>query len=52
MERVGGASFPPILEHLIRQRGLPEGLVLEDYLNPKLRDLSDPFLIQGMASAV
>jgi single-stranded-DNA-specific exonuclease len=45
-------SFPPILEHLIRQRGLPEGVDLEGYLNPRLRDLEDPFLIPDMRPAV
>jgi single-stranded-DNA-specific exonuclease len=45
-------SFPPILEHLIRQRGLPEGMDLEAYLNPRLKDLSDPFLIHDMRAAV
>ncbi|MEI6654268.1 MAG: single-stranded-DNA-specific exonuclease RecJ [Verrucomicrobiota bacterium] len=45
-------SFPPILEHLIFQRGLPEGLDLEGYLHPKLRDLADPFLLPDMRLAV
>lgn len=52
---VAGASsagFPEILEHLVRQRGLPEGVDLETYLNPRLRDLSDPFLMPGMEAAV
>ncbi|MEI8038891.1 MAG: single-stranded-DNA-specific exonuclease RecJ [Verrucomicrobiota bacterium] len=45
-------EFPPILEHLIRQRGLPEGMDLESYLRPRLKDLSDPFLIPDMRPAV
>ena len=45
-------SFPPILEHLVRQRGLPSGVSLEGYLRPRLRDLADPFLIPDMALAV
>jgi single-stranded-DNA-specific exonuclease len=45
-------TFPPILEHLIRQRGLPSGLALEGFLRPRLRDLADPFLIPDMALAV
>jgi single-stranded-DNA-specific exonuclease len=45
-------SFPPILEHLIRQRGLPAGVDLEGYLRPRLRDLADPFLIPDMKPAV
>jgi single-stranded-DNA-specific exonuclease len=46
------SSFPPILEHLIRQRGLPPGVDLEGYLRPRLRDLADPFLIPDMQLAV
>lgn len=45
-------AFPPILEHLIRQRGLPTGDDLDGFLNPRLRDLSDPFLIPDMGLAV
>ncbi len=45
-------AFPAILEHLIRQRGLPPGVDLEDYLRPKLKDLEDPFLIPDMKPAV
>lgn len=47
-----GGSFPAILEHLIRQRGLPPGMDLEGYLRPKLKDLADPFLIPDMQAAV
>lgn len=45
-------SFPAILEHLIRQRGLPAGDDLDGFLNPRLRDLADPFLIPDMRAAV
>lgn len=45
-------AFPPILEHLIRQRGLPSGDDLDGFLNPRLRDLADPFLIPDMGLAV
>jgi single-stranded-DNA-specific exonuclease len=45
-------AFPPILEHLIRQRGLPPGMDLESYLHPKLKDLADPFRIPEMRPAV
>lgn len=45
-------AFPLILEHLIRQRGLPAGVNLEGYLRPRLRDLADPFLIPDMQLAV
>jgi len=46
------ADFPPILEHLIRQRGLPLGVNLEGFLRPRLRDLADPFLLPEMQLAV
>lgn len=45
-------AFPAILEHLIRQRGLPAGDDLESFLRPKLRDLGDPFEIGEMHTAV
>lgn len=45
-------SFPPILEHLIRQRGLPAGMDLEGYLRPRLKDLADPLLLPDMRVAV
>ena len=45
-------AFPAILEHLIRQRGLPNGDDLEGFLRPKLRDLSDPFEMGEMREAV
>ncbi len=45
-------GFPPILEHLIRQRGLPSGSDLENFLRPRLRDLTDPYLIPDMELAV
>jgi single-stranded-DNA-specific exonuclease len=47
-----GHAFPAILEHLIRQRGLPVGENLESFLRPKLRDLGDPFEIGEMHQAV
>lgn len=49
---VSERGFPPILEHLVRQRGLADGLDLEEYLRPRLRDLSDPLKLPGMAAAV
>ncbi len=45
-------DFPAILEHLVRQRGLPAGDDLETFLRPRLRDLSDPFEIHDMRPAV
>ena len=51
-ETVPPGSFPPILEHLVHQRGLPAGMDLESYLRPRLKDLADPFLIPDMRTAV
>lgn len=45
-------GFPAILRHLVRQRGIPEGDAMEFFLHPKLRDLSDPFLMPDMQPAV
>jgi single-stranded-DNA-specific exonuclease len=47
----GNSSFPPILKHLITQRNIPEDRI-DSFLNPRLRDLSDPFLIPDMLPAV
>lgn len=45
-------EFPAILTHLITQRGLPAGDELEAFLQPRLRDLGDPFEIGEMKEAV
>ncbi|MES2997626.1 MAG: single-stranded-DNA-specific exonuclease RecJ [Verrucomicrobiota bacterium] len=45
-------TFPAILEHLIRQRRLAEPEELQAFLHPKLKDLSDPFLLPEMKAAV
>ncbi|QTN33738.1 single-stranded-DNA-specific exonuclease RecJ [Akkermansiaceae bacterium] len=44
-------DFPAILRHLVNQRGVPEDEI-ETFLHPKLRDLSDPFLMPDMQPAV
>ncbi|MBC7979325.1 MAG: single-stranded-DNA-specific exonuclease RecJ [Armatimonadetes bacterium] len=44
-------GFPQILKHLIRQRGIAAEQT-ETFLHPKLRNLTDPFLIPGMNRAV
>lgn len=44
-------GFPAILRHLVSQRGIPEDEI-ESFLHPKLRDLSDPFLMPEMHAAV
>lgn len=45
-------GFPEILRHLVTQRGVSSEKDIETFLRPKLRDLSDPFLIPGMDAAV
>lgn len=45
-------DFPEILRHLVNQRGVSTDKQIETFLRPKLRDLSDPFLIPGMHAAV
>jgi single-stranded-DNA-specific exonuclease len=45
------SSYPDIVRKLVTQRGIPEEQI-ESFLNPKLRDLADPFLIPDMQAAV
>ena len=40
-------TFPAILEHLIRQRGLPTGQDLEGFLRPRLKDRGEKVCIFG-----
>ena len=44
-------DFPAILAHLIRQRNIAEQGALDRFLEPKLKDLADPFLLPEMAIA-
>jgi len=47
-----GARLSPLVQLLLAQRdpGSPEGV--EKFLNPKLKELSDPFLLPNMEAAV
>lgn len=45
-------EFPEILTHLCQQRGIVSTDDLDAFLHPKLRHLSDPFLLPDMAAAV
>lgn len=45
-------AFPSILKHLVSQRGLPENGTMEDFLHPRLRNLSDPLEMDEMSQAV
>lgn len=48
----GNGGFPPILRYLLHQRGIEGADQVERFLNPRLRDLSDPFLIPEMEQGV
>jgi single-stranded-DNA-specific exonuclease len=45
-------SIPPILLYLLEQRGIEGQADVERFLNPRLKDLSDPFLIPEMDQGV
>ncbi len=46
------SALPRIVQHLLKARGLTEAEEIDDFLSPKLKNLSDPFLIGEMAEAV
>ena len=48
----GADDFPPILLHLLRQRGIRGPAEIERFLEPRLRDLADPFELPEMRAAV
>lgn len=48
----GAAQLPPLVRRLLAQRCLAEVESIERFLRPRLRDLSDPFLIPDMRPAV
>ena len=45
-------SIPPIIAHLLINRGVIDPAVADGFLNPKLEHLHDPFLLDGMDRAV
>ena len=45
-------SLDPVIAQLLINRGLRVSNDIENYLNPRLENLLDPFSIQGMANAV
>jgi single-stranded-DNA-specific exonuclease len=47
-----GSPYPSIMRLLLAQRGYAEAEEIEKFLHPKLRDLSDPFLMPDMQLAV
>lgn len=46
------AGVPPILLHLLAQRGVQKPEDIDFFLNPKLQDLSDPYELPDMKAAV
>lgn len=53
MDENGAATdFPAILAHLIKQRNIIGSDDLERFLDPKLKDLADPFLLPDMRLCV
>ncbi len=46
------SQLAPLVRQLVAQRGLGENRALERFLSPRLRDLSDPFLLPDMERAV
>jgi len=49
---VDGAGLPKILLKLLGQRGVEGREAIQTFLKPRLRDLSDPFLLPSMSEAV
>ena len=45
-------SLDPVIAQLLINRGLRASNDIENYLNPRLENLLDPFSIKGMANAV
>ena len=46
------SSLSPLVRRLLAQRGLAEPSTIDRFLNPKLGDLSDPFLMPDMEPAI
>lgn len=47
-----GCGKSPLVRHLLAQRGVRGGAEAEKFLNPKLKELGDPFALPDMAEAV
>lgn len=46
------SNIPPVIGQILSQRKINSETKLEKFLNPKLSDLYDPFLMDGMDNAV
>lgn len=49
---VESAKIPPLLAQCLVNRGFTESAAVDDFLNPKLARLSDPFLLPNMRTGV
>jgi single-stranded-DNA-specific exonuclease len=47
-----GESLPPLVKLFAQARGFKSNKEFDSWLNPKLLDLRDPFLLKGMTSAI
>jgi single-stranded-DNA-specific exonuclease len=47
-----GLKIPPLLAQCLLNRGLSEPALITNFLQPRLKDLADPFLLPNMAAAV
>lgn len=45
-------NLPPLIVKILVSRGLKDAEEIERFINPRMEDLSDPFLIPGMGDAV
>jgi single-stranded-DNA-specific exonuclease len=45
-------KIPPLLAQCLLNRGFSEPVVIRDFLQPRLKNLADPFLLPNMDAAV
>lgn len=51
-DALAASGLPPAASVVLAARGLPDAAAADRFLSPRLSDLSDPFLLQGMGAAV
>ena len=51
-ELAAALKIPPVIAHLLAQRGILTPELAHQFLNPSLSQLHDPFRLAGMAEAV
>lgn len=47
-----GGRLPPLVRRLLAMRGFAEEVDVENFMEPRLADIGDPFLLPGMHAAV